>query len=57
MKYRTLTRVNHHPIGAEIELTDAEAAQLLKSEAIEPIIKPFSKPVKPTALHSKAGGN
>ena len=57
MKYKTLTKVNENPIGAVIELTDAEAEPLLKSQAIEPFIKPFSKPMKPTQLHSKAGGD
>lgn len=52
MKYRTLILVNKHPIGGEIELTDAEAKRLLESGAIEPIVKPFSRQFKQTALHT-----
>jgi len=56
MKYKTLTPVKQNGerlgIGAVIELTDAEAAPFLKSQAIEPIIKPFGKQFEKTALHS-----
>lgn len=56
MKYKTLTNMKVHGerlgIGAEIELTEAEAANLLKNGAIEPLIKPFSKQFQKTALHS-----
>jgi len=56
MKYKTLTPMKLYGetlcIGAEIELTDAEAANLLKNGAIEPFIKPFSKQFEKTALHS-----
>ena len=56
MKYKTLTKMKLHgetlDIGAEIELTEAEAANLLKNGAIEPFIKPFSKQFEKTALHS-----
>jgi len=56
MKYITLTKMKTHgetlDIGAEIELTEAEAANLLKNGAIEPFIKPFNKQFEKTALHS-----
>jgi hypothetical protein len=55
MKYRALTNIraqgeNHKP-GDEIELTEERAAPLLKSGAIEPIIKPFSRQPKKAAHH------
>lgn len=56
MKYKTLTKMKIFGedlnAGAVIELTDAEAANLLKNGAIEPFIKPFSKQFEKTALHS-----
>ncbi|MDP2144411.1 MAG: hypothetical protein Q8J80_09825 [Gallionella sp.] len=56
MKYKTMTKIKHSgetfDVGAEIELTEADAANLLKSGAIEPLIKPFSKQFEKTALHS-----
>lgn len=56
MKYKTLTKMKWYgetlDIGAEIELTDAEAANLLKNGAIEYFIKPFSKQFEKTDLHS-----
>ena len=55
MKYKALTNIHadvEYAIGDVLELTDAEAASLLEVKAIEPFIKPFSKPVEKTALHS-----
>lgn len=56
MKYKTLTNIHMNgekfAIGSAIELTEAEAANLLKNGAIEPFIKPFSKQFQKTALHS-----
>lgn len=56
MKYKTLTKMKMFgetlDIGSAIELTEAEAANLLKNGAIEPFIKPFSKQFQKTALHS-----
>lgn len=56
MKYKALTNINMNnerfAIGSEIDLTEAEAANLLKNGAIEPIIKPFSKQFQKIALHS-----
>ena len=58
MKYKALTNINHdcmdYSIGDEIELSDAEAAPLLEAKAVEPSIKPFSKQVEKTALHSSS---
>ena len=58
MKYKALTTVNHdcviYEIGDEIDLDDAEASPLLEVKAVEPIIKPFSKPVEKTALHTNS---
>lgn len=56
MKYKTLVKMKMFDetldIGAVIELTEAEAANLVKNGAIEPFIKPFSKQFEKTALHS-----
>lgn len=58
MKYKTLTNVHHDQVvyakGDEIELSSVEAAPLLEAKAIEPLIKPFSKQVDKTALHSNS---
>ncbi len=47
MKYQVLTHLNHnneqHNVGDEIELSSAEAAPLLKCNAIEPLHKPLFK--------------
>lgn len=55
MKYKALTNIHHNGdrvlFGNEIELSDAEAAPLLKSGAIEQVIKPFSKGFKKTEPH------
>lgn len=46
MKYLALTNVHHdqvrYTVGDEIELSNDEAAPLLKCKAIEPLHKPFS---------------
>ena len=56
MKYKTLTTVHHdsviYNIGDEIDLDDVEAKPLLEVKAIEPVIKPFARPVEKTALHN-----
>jgi hypothetical protein len=57
MKYKALTNIHadvKYAIGDELELTEAEAAPLLEAKAIAPSIKPFSKSVEKTALHSNS---
>lgn len=57
MKYIALCNIHadvKYAIGDEMELTDVEAAELLEIKAIKPLIKPFSKPVEKTALHSNS---
>lgn len=60
MKYKALTTIKHNNTdyapGDEIEFSGAEAAQLLESEAIEPLVKPFAGKFQPTGLHSGAQG-
>ncbi len=56
MRFKAIGNVHHNNIkyrpGEEIELTEVEAAPLLKVKAIEPYAKPFSKEFSKTSLHS-----
>jgi len=56
VKYKVLVPIRFHYVdykpGDEIEMNDTEAVNLLKGEAIELIVKPFSKQFEKTALHT-----
>lgn len=60
MRYKALTPINHdntrYEIGDAMDLSDAEAAPLIESKAIEPFTKPFAKEFSRTALHSNTQG-
>lgn len=60
MKYKALTNIHHdnthYAPGDEMELSGAEAAQLLDMGAIEPLVKPFAAKFTPTKLNSGAQG-
>lgn len=60
MKYKALTTIQHNNTnyapGDEIELSGAEAEQLLECKAIEQLVKPFAGKFRHTSLHSGAQG-
>lgn len=60
MRYKILSPVNfdntRYEVGEEIELSAADAHQLLEANAIEPFVKPFGRQVTSPVGGSGASG-